>query len=80
MDPGPKPQGMSDLTDDEIWRVAEQRAIDEGALEPQGMGEGMAANWMSSQQGIRWAASPRAQSRLHQWTIEILRAWGYKVV
>jgi hypothetical protein len=81
VDPGTKPSGMETMTSVEIWRVAETRAIEQGALKPQGLQENIAAGIGASNHGPGWWASTNAaQSRLRQWTIEILRGWGYNVV
>jgi hypothetical protein len=81
MNPGTKPSGMDNLTSEEIWRVAERRAKDEGALKPQNLIERAAAGPGAYTYGPGWfAEQPLAQSRLRQWTMDILRAWGYTLV
>jgi hypothetical protein len=81
MNPGPKPAGMDNLLSEEIWRIAEQRAIEQGALKAQGFREGLAKNLYEAQHGWgSFAHTALCQSRLRQWTIDILRAWGYNLV
>jgi hypothetical protein len=53
------------------YEQARAFAIDAGALEPQGMGERMAAG-VNAYDGGHWAATPRAQARLEAWTEAIL--------
>jgi hypothetical protein len=73
-----KPEGVENLTPQEIWDVAQQWAINEGVLEPRGLQERMAAGWMAYQGGS-WASTPVAQQRLYARTVEILQSWGYTV-
>jgi hypothetical protein len=55
------------------YEQARQAAIDAGALEPQGFGEGMAYNWEKNKDWwFQWANTPRAQGRLEAWTNAIL--------
>ena len=56
----------------------QQEAIRAGALDPQGLAEGLAANWLSAQ-GQSWADGAKARGRLQQWTNDRLRARGYNV-
>ncbi len=51
---------------------ARQRAIELGALEPQGFMENMRANWIENNRGQRWADTELAQQRLKLWTQAIL--------
>lgn len=51
---------------------AQEQAIAEGALKPQGLGEWIAANIMEAHGERPWEDRPTAQSRLHQRTMEIV--------
>ena len=52
---------------------AEAEAIRLGALQPQGMKEGLADNMNRSLNNQRWEHTQRARSRLEAWTAAILR-------
>jgi len=67
---------MTQAEYDKEWFQCQQEAINAGALEPQNMGERLAANWINYQGGF-WRDSPRARARLDQWTRECMRRKGF---
>jgi hypothetical protein len=55
------------------YEECRQAAIAAGALKPRSAGERMAAHLAD------WSSSPKAQHRLHLWTVECLKRKGFDV-
>jgi hypothetical protein len=54
------------------YEEARRKAIEHGALQPQDMGERISAGLMMHEHGVPFSSSARAQSRLDQWTEDLM--------
>ena len=56
-----------------------QAAIEAGALKPQGFWDWMAAGFLAKDEGLDWADTPKARSRLEAWIKACMRRKGFEV-